>query len=45
MSILKLRNTHRYSGEYDMNTDLKETCYEDVEWIPMPQGQEPVTCS
>jgi hypothetical protein len=37
MCILKLRNTHRYRGEYDINTDLEETCYEDVDWIPMPQ--------
>jgi len=41
MSILKLRNTHRYRGEYDINTDPEE----DEDWIPMPQGQEPVTYS
>jgi hypothetical protein len=26
MSILKLRNTHRYKGD-DINTDLEEKCY------------------
>lgn len=45
MSILKLRNTHKYRGVYDINTDLEETCYEDVDWISMPQGQEPAMCS
>jgi hypothetical protein len=27
MNILKLRNTHRYKGDNDINTDLEETCY------------------
>jgi hypothetical protein len=38
MSILKLRNTHRYRGKYDIKTNLEETRYEDENWISMPQG-------
>jgi hypothetical protein len=31
-------HTHRHREEYDINTDLEQTCYEDVDWIPTPQG-------
>jgi hypothetical protein len=27
MIILKLSNTHRYTGDNNINTDLEETCY------------------